>query len=227
MNTRRIPASATLFVAMALASSAASAAEFANVISKTAITQQVSVPAQSCQTQMVPVSPARSIGGAIVGGVAGGLLGGTVGSGSGKGVAAAAGAIAGAIVGDRLDNPSGPVATQAMQICQNITQYENRVVGYEVVYEYNGQQYTTRMDRDPGNRIAISVVPEGGAAMLPPSAPSTVTYPQSTVIYPAPVVYPAYPPYPPYGPNLVIRPYFGSYYGHDRGYGYGYGHHRW
>lgn len=61
MNTRRILASATLFVAMAiaLASSAASAAEFANVISKTAITQQVSVPAQSCQTQMVPVSPAR------------------------------------------------------------------------------------------------------------------------------------------------------------------------
>jgi len=48
MNTRRIPGSATLFVAMVLASSAASAAEFANVISKTAITQQVSVPAQSC-----------------------------------------------------------------------------------------------------------------------------------------------------------------------------------
>jgi len=211
------------------AAGSASAAEFANVVSKTAITRQVAVPVQNCQTQLAPVLQPHSDAGAIVGGVAGGLLGSTVGRGAGKAVAAVAGVVAGAVAGDRIDNPPGPVATQPVQVCANATQYENRIVGYDVVYEYNGRQYSTRMDRDPGDRIAVAVVPEGaGAPVAPPVNvyPAPVTYP-APAAYPAPVVYPApvYAPpyYPAYGPAVVVRPYFGGYWG----YGHGYGHRHW
>jgi hypothetical protein len=33
--------------------------------------------------------------------------------------------------------------------CRTVSSYENRVVGYDVVYEYHGQRYTTRTATDP------------------------------------------------------------------------------
>lgn len=34
---------------------------------------------------------------------------------------------------------------------------EERVVGYDVRYQYNGRVYHTRMDRDPGPRVRVRV----------------------------------------------------------------------
>ena len=45
------------------------------------------------------------------------------------------------------------------------TRYENRVVGYDVVYEYHGQRYTTRLPSDPGPRLAIDMRPTAGAPL--------------------------------------------------------------
>ena len=39
--------------------------------------------------------------------------------------------------------------------CETRTTYEEQLVGYDVLYEYNGQQHAQRMAHKPGNRIPI------------------------------------------------------------------------
>jgi hypothetical protein len=43
--------------------------------------------------------------------------------------------------------------------CRTTTNYRDtdRVLGYEVTYRYNGREYTTRMDHDPGDRMRVRV----------------------------------------------------------------------
>ena len=36
-------------------------------------------------------------------------------------------------------------------------EYEERIEGYRVTYEYNGREYTTRLPYDPGERIRVRV----------------------------------------------------------------------
>jgi len=49
--------------------------------------------------------------------------------------------------------------TEVERVCQ--TQVENvpetRVLGYEVVYRYRGQDYRARIDHDPGSRVRVQV----------------------------------------------------------------------
>ncbi|WP_308601094.1 glycine zipper 2TM domain-containing protein [Massilia sp. Dwa41.01b] len=103
----------------------------------------------------------RGAGGSVVGGIAGALLGSQVGGGNGKVAAAAAGAIAGAVVGDRIENNgrqyNNGVQEQAVRQCRNVDSFESRTIGYDVTYEYRGQNYTSFMNRDPGNRIRLRV----------------------------------------------------------------------
>ena len=112
--------------------------------------------------QPVQQAQQRSAGGAIIGGIAGALLGNQVGGGSGRAAATAAGAIGGALVGDRVDNdgrPQGQVVTQeqAVRQCRNVDAYESRTVGYDVTYDYQGRNYTSVMQRDPGNRVRLRI----------------------------------------------------------------------
>ncbi|HEY4663804.1 MAG TPA: hypothetical protein VIG85_02355 [Comamonas sp.] len=39
--------------------------------------------------------------------------------------------------------------------CTTSTSYEEHIVGYDVLYEYNGQQFNQRMAQKPGKRIRI------------------------------------------------------------------------
>lgn len=39
--------------------------------------------------------------------------------------------------------------------CKTRTTYEDEVVGYDVLYEYQGQQYSQRMAHNPGQRVPI------------------------------------------------------------------------
>lgn len=143
---------------------AAQADEYAPVIARSEIVQGFPVSRQVCRTEQVSVPAERSGAGAVVGGVAGGLLGHTVGEGSGKIAATAVGAIAGAIVGDRVANrdADGYYETRNVQRCSNVTEMENRVVGYNVTYEYAGKQYSTRMARDPGSHVQLRISVVGG-----------------------------------------------------------------
>lgn len=40
---------------------------------------------------------------------------------------------------------------------------ERRIVGYDVEYQYKGETYMSRLDRDPGSRlrIRVAITPEG------------------------------------------------------------------
>jgi uncharacterized protein YcfJ len=224
-------AKTSLFAAgLALASSGALATEYGNVISSTPITASVPVSQQQCvdQQQVVPrgTTGGGAVAGAIVGGVAGSALG------AGRAGAAAIGAVTGAIVGNGIEAANTPPVTVPVRTCGTGTSYENQIVGYDVVYEYNGQNYHARVANPPGDRIALHVVPADAqvqaqeappqAGAPPVAAPPVAAYPQP--VAPAyPYYYPAYPvayPYPyPYVPYAVV-----GWYGY-RAYPYPYYYH--
>ncbi|MBX2883202.1 MAG: hypothetical protein KTR32_24835, partial [Granulosicoccus sp.] len=40
---------------------------------------------------------------------------------------------------------------------QVVTEYRQEISGYQVTYRYKGQTFTTRTDRDPGDRIPVRI----------------------------------------------------------------------
>ena len=139
----------------------------ARVISVTPQLQRVNNPRQECRTEYVRESyyepRERSNTGAIIGGLTGGLVGSRFGGGNGRIATAALGAGLGAIVGDRYDNNGRDnrgrerVESRPVERCVSVDNYQNVPAGYLVNYEYNGRQYSTVTDRDPGRFIPVSV----------------------------------------------------------------------
>lgn len=143
----------------------------ARVLSVTPQIERVNSPAQECRTEYVRESyyeaPRRSNTGAIVGGIAGGLIGSRFGGGSGRIATAAVGAGLGAIVGDRYDNRDMSygrerVETRPVERCVTVDHWESITTGYLVNYEYNGRQYSTVTDHDPGRFIPVNVAVRPG-----------------------------------------------------------------
>ena len=193
----------TLLLATA---SLAQAQEVGQVISRTAVYQQVAVPRQTCSQTPVAVQNPTSGAGALMGAIAGGAVGSQIGGGSGQALATMVGVVGGSIMGDRIENPGTQVQNQTTCTTQNFM--ENRLVGYNVVYEYAGKQHTVQLPQDPGPTIQLQVTPVGalnsGSASPVPApvvATSTVTTvsTQPRVVYvPTPTYYggawaPAYP----------------------------------
>jgi uncharacterized protein YcfJ len=138
----------------------------ARVISVAPQFERVNNPRQECRTEYVRETvyeaPRRSPGGAILGGVSGGLLGSLIGKGNGRVAAAAVGAGIGAVVGDRIDNDHNrggreQVVTRPVESCVTVDNWSQVPAGYLVNYEYNGRQYTTVTNEDPGRFIPVSV----------------------------------------------------------------------
>lgn len=225
-----------LFTALGLAAFGAAAQEFGTVISSTPVIQQAAVPRTVCQ----PVAPAQVTttgGGAVVGGLTGAGIGSMIGHGSGNAAAIAVGTIMGAIVGNNVEAQNQRYA-QTYPHCVTENVAENRTVGYDVVYEYRGNQYSARMPYDPGRTVQLQVaqvrqpapaatIPAepGEVVVAPPvQAQGSVTtvptpivqaQPQVQATAPvvvqnaAPVVYGTYPAYPAYPP--VAYPYPAAY----------------
>lgn len=155
---------AGLTVALALASGTALAEQYsdrARVVSATPEYDRVNVPRQECYDEYQAAQPygERSYGGSVIGGITGALVGNQVGRGHGREAATALGAITGAIVGDRLQNQNmddnrGP---RNVRRCRAIDNWESRLAGYRVVYEYGGHRYATMMPDDPGNYVRVRV----------------------------------------------------------------------
>ena len=228
--------------ALLLAATAAQAQEQGRVISSTPVYQQVAVQRPSCTVQQVAVQPPKSGAGALMGAVAGGALGNAVGGGAGRAVATMAGVMGGAILGDSIEG-SGPAQVSNVQQCSTQTVYENRAVGYNVVYEYGGRQYSAQMPNDPGPTVQLQVSPVAQQAAAPVTAPMyapvyappvaqtvyTETYPTTTYVNAPPVVYAA-PTY--YAPSYYPAVTFGlglglGYWGGWRGGYHGGGRHHW
>ncbi|MDZ7839687.1 MAG: glycine zipper 2TM domain-containing protein [Gammaproteobacteria bacterium] len=139
----------------------------ARVVHVDPITEIVRVddPREICWTESVthrsPRRPASATP-EIVGGIIGGVVGNQFGSGRGKGVATVAGALLGGSIAHDYKKRRAyghDVYTEPVERCEIRHDYyeEERVVGYDVQYRYNGRIYHTRMDRDPGPRVRVRV----------------------------------------------------------------------
>ncbi|MDR1968042.1 MAG: glycine zipper 2TM domain-containing protein [Burkholderiaceae bacterium] len=164
-------------------------------------------------TQQVPVSDCRAQpptgGGAAVGALAGGLAGSQIGRGNNGQIAGTMiGAIGGAILGN---------AVEANQSRGCATRYAQQVIGYDVMYEYAGRQYVTRMGSPPGRWVQVPA-PEAAAYAEPPPgyqaqqeyAPPPPDYyppaPSGVVTAPPPAAYPPPPPGYPYPAPVYVQP---------------------
>ena len=141
-----------------------------DVLSVTPVREIVNEPYESCGTEYeqqtvqsaAPVQEYHPLAGALAGGVAGGLLGSLMGEGNGKVAAAAVGAGLGAIAGDRLSryHATSPGETHTsvtpVQRCKMVDHYDVRT-HYNVIYEYNGQQFSTKLPYDPGRQMKVNV----------------------------------------------------------------------
>lgn len=147
-----------VLLATVACATAAQAQEVGQVTSRTPVYQQVTVPRQVC-TQTQVTAPAQTSGaGAAMGAIAGGAIGNAMGKGEGRAIATMLGVIGGAIAGDKVEGPQS-AQTQTQQTCTTQNVYENRLVGYNVVYEFAGKQYTVQWPRDPGPTIKLQITP--------------------------------------------------------------------
>ena len=154
----------SLLGALALATIPAAAQSFdgesyaasARVISAVPIREaSTTAPRQECWTEYTEGSGANRTAGAVIGGIAGGLLGHQIGSGSGNTAATIAGTIGGAAVGNEIARRSGD--PRAVERCRTVSEYEDRVVGYDVVYRFQGRDFATRLPYDPGRELPVNV----------------------------------------------------------------------
>ena len=123
----------------------------ATVVRVVPIHQMVTETIQNCVTETVtPVQ--RDASGAIIGAIVGGVVGNQIGKGSGQDIATAMGVIGGAIVGDNMKN--NPTTQQR---CTPVQSTRSVPLGYDVTWEFQGQQVTQRMSRDPGSTISVTV----------------------------------------------------------------------
>ena len=176
--------------------SAVWADDVGRVLSSTPVVQQVTVPRRLCTVEQVNVQGPNSGAGALIGAITGGALGNAaVGHGQGRAAATAIGMVGGALIGDRFEGPA-PVRTENVQRCSVQNFSENRVVAYNVVYEFGGSQYSVQMPNDPGPTIAVQVSPAGSlqspssfVVQAPPAPPVTsyVTVQAAPFFYPSPL----------------------------------------
>jgi uncharacterized protein YcfJ len=130
-------------------------------------------------------APERTIGaGTVIGAIVGGVLGHQFGrSSGGRDVGTGVGVVAGGLIGNQIENsaPSGQPAyaagpaparvdyvpeTRTVQRCKTVYDGRDEVTGYNVVYRYQGRDYTTRMAYDPGAtmRVQVNLTPDVNAA---------------------------------------------------------------
>lgn len=137
--------------------------DYADVISATPIvrTYEISRPETECWHEPVEryERGEGNLGGVILGGIVGGVIGSRFGGGDGRRAATVIGSVAGAAVGHEMSRGPGHVYSDSERHCQTVRSRhtEERVIGYDVHYRYNGRDFYTRTDRDPGERIKIRV----------------------------------------------------------------------
>ena len=161
----------------------------ARVLSATPVTQQV--PVRAC----APGGYGGTSGaGAAIGAVTGGLIGSQFGRGNGHAVGAIVGALGGAMLGNTAEAQQRGYYGGGCT-----TQYQNRIVGYDVAYELDGQQYQTRTVNPPGRWIQVPAPAYGYA----PQGYEQPAYPDAGYAEQVP---PAYPVQPAYS-NGYAQPY--------------------
>ncbi len=96
----------------------------------------------------------NTLGGTAAGAVIGGVIGHQFNDRAGT----ALGALAGGALGHEVAKEHNRDEAQNdldYSNCRTVSTGDGNVVGYDVTYDSRGQQYTTRLDHDPGRRIAL------------------------------------------------------------------------
>lgn len=108
-----------------------------------------------------------SAGGTIAGGLLGGVIGRQFGGGKGRDAATIAGVLIGSAIGhdaeannsgrDRHRNRDHEVRTRERCETRYERHEEERIDGYRVSYSFQGENFTTRTEYEPGDKIRIAV----------------------------------------------------------------------
>jgi len=98
------------------------------------------------------------------------------------------------MIGDRLEPaPATRVITTRRCVTEQVI--EQRIAGYDVVYELGGKTYRARLDRDPGETLAVEIAPVQVSAAASYAAPTVYASTPglrygTTVLSPSRVVWP-------------------------------------
>lgn len=163
MNTRIAPLAAALALAAPGAFAEHTFEDYARVKDVTPEYERINLPRKECYSEYVPERRRHHHSGAagpLIGGVAGGIIGAQVGKGNGRVASSAVGAIIGAMVGDHLQahqRGGDEYYEREVRRCRMVDNWENRISGYRVVYEYQGRTYNAVLPFDPGSRLAVNV----------------------------------------------------------------------
>ena len=164
MRTTAIAAALTLCVgAPSVFANGGGFEDYARVREVTPEYQSVNVPRQECYSEVVPQQSysrgGNSIVGPLIGGVAGGLLGSRFGQGNGRVASATVDAMVDTIADDRLSNRDGRVEYSEREVrrCRMVDNWESRITGNRVTYEYQGRAYSTMLPYDPGRQLPVHV----------------------------------------------------------------------
>ena len=168
----KIKTAVSIATIMGLAGSSALAEttfEYAQVIESQPIYRvvEVSTPEQQCWEEELAVDRYsernRSKTPILVSTLIGGAIGNAVGHGkSNERIGAVLGAMLGHSIGRDIIRESDRPAVreyQTVQRCDTVYQQyeEGRLVGYDVTYLYNGEEFSIRTESDPGDRIRLRV----------------------------------------------------------------------
>ncbi len=100
----------------------------------------------------------------LLGAVIGGALGHTVGHGNGRTAATIAGAVIGGAIGNNTSRNDGYYSREQRYVpsrerCRTQTRWQRneRLQGYDVTYRYQGTDYRTRTQQQPGQRIRVRI----------------------------------------------------------------------
>jgi len=169
MKHRLVAATAAVFLLLETKASAETSFEYADVIASAPIYRvvKVSMPQEQCWEEEIAVDRYsrrhQSDTPVLVSTIIGGAIGNAVGHNkSNQRVGAVLGALLGRSIGrDMMHKRNRPdyAEYETAQHCDTVYQRheEERLVGYQVTYLYNGKEYSTRTDFDPGDQIRIQV----------------------------------------------------------------------
>jgi uncharacterized protein YcfJ len=160
---------ASTTIAVSIPSQAATTYDEARVLDSTPIYRVVesSHPREECWEEEIAYNDRRSYGesatSSIVGAVIGGALGNAVGHHKrNKQVGTVVGAILGGSIGSdvgRNRNSRSDTYYETVERCRTVyvDEQEEKLVGYDVRYSYNGSQHTVRLPEDPGSTVRVRV----------------------------------------------------------------------
>lgn len=142
--------------------------EYAQVIESRPVyrTVEISTPREECWNEEVAYrdsNRSNSRTPALIGTIIGGALGNAVGHGkSNRRIGTVVGAVLGHSIGRDIvanNRDDRSVRYESVRQCETIYDHheEERLIGYQVQYLYNNEEYSVRMDEDPGDRLRVKV----------------------------------------------------------------------